>query len=156
MSWIMTALSLLDTGLNPQKLTIYSVCPTDLSLSPQIHPILNNCQWNHSPKFLSFFFNCSAYAQSWTVAHQAPLSMGFSRQEYWSGWSFPSPGNFPNPEIEPRSPTLQEILYHSATWEAPTYATSFLISLFMYILHFFWLKKKCSYYVSILSFFHYP
>ena len=43
----------------------------------------------------------------WTVAHQTPLSMGFSRQEYWSGLPFPSPGDLPNPEIEPRSPSLQ-------------------------------------------------
>ena len=43
----------------------------------------------------------------WTVAHQAPPSMGFSRQEYWSGLPFPSPGDLPNPGIEPRSPTLQ-------------------------------------------------
>ena len=43
----------------------------------------------------------------WTVARQAPLSMGFSRQEYWSGLPFPSPGHFPDPRIEPRSPLLQ-------------------------------------------------
>ena len=43
----------------------------------------------------------------WTVAHQASLSMGFSRQEYWSGLPFPSPGDLPNPEIKPMSPELQ-------------------------------------------------
>ena len=43
----------------------------------------------------------------WTVAHQAPLSMGFPRQEYWSGLPFPSPRDLPNPEIEPWSLTLQ-------------------------------------------------
>ena len=43
----------------------------------------------------------------WTVARQAPLFMGFSRQEYWSGLPFPSPGDLPDPGIEPRSPTLQ-------------------------------------------------
>ena len=43
----------------------------------------------------------------WTAAHQAPLSMGFSRQEYRSGLPFPSPGNLPDPGIEPRSPALQ-------------------------------------------------
>ena len=42
-----------------------------------------------------------------TAAHQAPPSMGFSRQEYWIGVPFPSPGYVPNPGIEPRSPTLQ-------------------------------------------------
>ena len=44
---------------------------------------------------------------SWTVAHQAPPSMEFSRHEYWSGLPFPSPGDLPDPGIEPRSPTLQ-------------------------------------------------
>ena len=43
----------------------------------------------------------------WTVAHQVPLSMEFSRQEYWSGLPFPSPGDLPDPGIEPGSPTLQ-------------------------------------------------
>ena len=43
----------------------------------------------------------------WTVAHQASLSMGFSGQEYRSGLPFPSPGDLPNPEIEPGSPALQ-------------------------------------------------
>ena len=42
----------------------------------------------------------------WAVACQAPLSMGFSREEYWSGLPFPSPGNLPDPEIEPTSPAL--------------------------------------------------
>ena len=43
----------------------------------------------------------------WTIAHQAPLSMGFSRQEYWSGLSCPLLRDLPNPGIKPRSPTLQ-------------------------------------------------
>ena len=47
------------------------------------------------------------FATLWTVAHQAPPSMGFSRQEYWSGLPFPSSGDLPDPGIEPRSPTLQ-------------------------------------------------
>ena len=47
------------------------------------------------------------FATLWTVARQAPLSMGFSRQEYWSGLPFPSPGDLLNPGIELRSPTLQ-------------------------------------------------
>ena len=47
------------------------------------------------------------FAAPWTVAHQAPPSMGFSRQEYWSGLPFPSPGDLPDPGIEPRSPALQ-------------------------------------------------
>ena len=43
----------------------------------------------------------------WSVAHQAPLFMEFSRQEYWSELTFPFPGDLPNPGIKPRSPTLQ-------------------------------------------------
>ena len=46
------------------------------------------------------------FVTPWTVAYQAPLSIGFSRQEYWSGLPFPSTGDLPNPGIEPRSPTL--------------------------------------------------
>ena len=46
------------------------------------------------------------FATLWTVTHQAPLSMGFSRQDYWSGLPFPSPGDLPNPGIEARSPAL--------------------------------------------------
>ena len=47
------------------------------------------------------------FATLWTVAHQAPRSVGFSRHEYGSGLPFPSPGNLPDPGIEPRSPVLQ-------------------------------------------------
>ena len=46
------------------------------------------------------------FATLWTAAHQALLSMGFSRQEYWSGWPCPPPGNLPNPGIELMSPAL--------------------------------------------------
>ena len=51
--------------------------------------------------------SCQTLANPWTVARQAPLSMGFSRQEYWSGLPFPSPGDLPNLGIEPRSPALK-------------------------------------------------
>ena len=47
------------------------------------------------------------FATPWTVAYQASLSMGFSRQEYWSGSPFPSPGDLPDPGIEPGSPALE-------------------------------------------------
>ena len=47
------------------------------------------------------------FATPWTVACQAPLSMEFSRQEYWSGLPIPSPEDLPDPGIEPRSPSLQ-------------------------------------------------
>ena len=47
------------------------------------------------------------FATPWTVAYQAPPPMGFSRQEYWSGLSFPFPGDLPDPRMEPGSPALQ-------------------------------------------------
>ena len=54
-------------------------------------------------------------ATPWTVAHQAPLSIGFPRQEHWSGLPLPSPGDLPDPEMEPESHvswTGRRILYH--------------------------------------------
>ena len=56
------------------------------------------CEWSRSVRL---------FATPWTVAYQALPSMGFSRQECWSGLPFPSPGDLPDPGIEPRSPTLQ-------------------------------------------------
>ena len=50
--------------------------------------------------------SCLTLATPWTVAYQASPSMGFSGQEYWSGLSFPSPGDPPDPGIEPGSPAL--------------------------------------------------
>ena len=60
-----------------------------------------------SHTFKKFHSGVSDLATPWTGAHQAPLSIKFSRQEYWSGLPFPSPGGLPNPGIEPGSPTLQ-------------------------------------------------
>ena len=57
----------------------------------------------------------------WTVVRQAPLSMEFSRQEYWSGLPFPSPGGLSDPGIEPRSPTLQADALQSELLGKPTY-----------------------------------
>ena len=48
-----------------------------------------------------------SFETPWAITHQAPLSMGFPRQEYWSGLPIPSPGDPPDPRIEPGSPTLQ-------------------------------------------------
>ena len=50
--------------------------------------------------------SCLTLCTPWTIAHQAPPSMGFSRQEHWSGLPFPSPGDLPNAEIEPGPPVL--------------------------------------------------
>ena len=54
-----------------------------------------------------FAKTCPTLATPWTVACQAPLSMGFSRQEYWNGLPFPSPGDLPDPGMEHRSSALQ-------------------------------------------------
>ena len=51
-----------------------------------------------------FVLSCSVVSNPWTVAHQISLSMEVSRSEYWSGLPFPSPGDLPNPVIEPISP----------------------------------------------------
>ena len=57
----------------------------------------------------------------WTVAHQSPLSMGFPKQEYWSGLSFPSPGDLPNPGTEPVSPALVGRLFTTEPPGKPLY-----------------------------------
>ena len=73
-------------------------------------------------RVLSHFSRAQLFAPIWTTAHQASLSMPFSRQEYWSGLPFPPPGDLPNPGIEPEpfmSPTLAGRFFTtSATWEA--------------------------------------
>ena len=68
---------------------------------------------------LSQFSHIWLFASPWTVTHQAPLSKGFFRQEYWSGLPFPPPGDLPNPGNEPASLSspARQILYHLATWE---------------------------------------
>ena len=63
------------------------------------------------------------FVASWTVAHQAPLSMEFSRQEYWSGLPFSSPGDLPSPGVKPSQVSYvscigRRILYPCPTWEA--------------------------------------
>ena len=80
--------------------------------------VLNNIQYKLR-FYLVLFLTSNGYGSSldikssltlvtpWTISHQAPLSMGFSRQEYWSGLLFPSPGYLPDPGIETRSPALQ-------------------------------------------------
>ena len=68
-------------------------------------PLEEEMKWRSEVKSLSYV---RLFVTPWTIAHQAALSMGFSRQEYWSGLPFPSAGDLPNPGIEAgRSPTLQ-------------------------------------------------
>ena len=68
---------------------------------------------------LSRFSPVQLFATPWTIAHQSPQSVGFSRQEYWSELPFPSPRDLPDPGIEPRSPALQEEALTSEPPEKP-------------------------------------
>ena len=61
------------------------------------------------------------FATPRNIAHQAPLCMEFSRQEFWSGLPFPSPGDLPNPRIEPRSLHSRQILYYLSCETSPTH-----------------------------------
>ena len=74
--------------------------------------------------------SCPTLATPWTIAHQAPLSMGFSRQGYWSGLPFPSPGDLPDPGIEPGSPALHvDSLPNELQGKLPCYRRKLLNSL---------------------------
>ena len=64
------------------------------------------------------------FVTPWTVAHQAPLSMGFSRQEYWSGLPFPPPGDLPNPGMEPESPAFPALAYKFFSTVSPVAAAA--------------------------------
>ena len=92
-------------------------------------------------------FSCKCYllshvrlfATPWTVAHQDPLSMGFSRQEYWSRFPCPPPGDLPDPGIKPTSlisPALAiELFTTSATWEARV-CVCVCVCVCVFIIHF--------------------
>ena len=84
------------------------------------------CKHSHHVCALSHFSRILLFATPWTVAPQAPLtplSMGFSRQEYWSGLPCPLPGDLPNPGIEPTSPALKADSLPSSHWGSPNTPT---------------------------------
>ena len=78
------------------------------------------------------------FVTPWTIAYQSPQSMEFSRQEYWSGLPFSSPGDLPDPGIEPGSPTLQADALPSEPLGKPNHslaaAAKSLTQIFYYIL----------------------
>ena len=79
---------------------------------------------------LSRFSRVRLCVTLWTVAHQAPLSMGFCRQECWNGLPCPPPGDLPNPGIEPGSSTLQADslpLSHQGSPNVHVYTTMYKI-----------------------------
>ena len=94
---------------------------------------------------LSRFGHVQLFATLWTVALQAPLSMGFSRQEYWSGLPFASPGDLPGLEIKPISlvsPVLAGWFFTTrATWEALYICVCRYIYMYIYTL---WLRNPAS------------
>ena len=90
----------LDSILKSRDIT----SPTKVHLvKAMVFPVvMYGCEKEKKVKFQL----CLTLCNPWTVAYQVPPSMGFSRQEYWSELlPFPSPGDLPNPDIEPRSPT---------------------------------------------------
>ena len=97
----------------------------------------------HKVKLLS---RVRLFAAPWTVAYQAPRSLGFSRQEHWSGLPFPSPGHLPNPGIEPGSPTFQadaltseppypQLYFLKENWFTESLMNPFTEKVFEYLLH---------------------
>ena len=98
------------------------------------------------------------FATQWTVACQAPLSMEFSRQEYWRGLPFPSPGYLPHPGIEPQSPALLADSSLSEPPGNPFYIWYGLISLILYLRSFSSLPASLSFDLLMASprafFFH--
>ena len=80
--------------------------------------IIKLLKWRSEVKSLS---RVQPFATPRTVAYKAPLSVEFSRQEYWSGLSFPSPGDLPDPGIEPGSPALQADSLPTELWRKPMY-----------------------------------
>ena len=92
---------LLDRKMRPRKVT----CPGQLLVSGRVSHLAQESVLL-STVCAQLLSRVQLFATSWTVAHQAPLSTGFPRQEYQSRLSFPSPGNLPNPGIEPASSAL--------------------------------------------------
>ena len=87
---------------------LFLISPASIRSLPFLSFMVPICVWN-VPLYvcmLSRFSHVQLFATLWTVACQAPLSMGFSRQQYWSGLPSPPPGDLPNPGIESLSPRL--------------------------------------------------
>ena len=95
-------------------------------------PTISSVKYTKMHTMLSRFSHVQPSSTLWTEACQAPLPMGFSRQEYWSGLPFPSPRDIPNPGIKPRSPALQAESLASEPPGKPTHskATSKCLGMF--------------------------
>ena len=94
--------------------------------------------------------SCLTLATPWTVAHQAPLSMEFSRQEYWSVLPFPPPGDLPDPGIEPRSPALQADDLLTELWGKPQAHSKLSLTILVILLN--WSFQHCVIWVMTSSY----
>ena len=89
-----------------------------------------------------------SFVTPWTVAHQTPLSMGFLRQEYWSGLPFPSPGDLPDPGIEPASP---ELAGGFLTTELPGKPSLVVIISIIHITHTYIYSSSESFHLCVIT-----
>ena len=83
---------------------------------------------------LSYSVISNSFVTLWTIARQAPLSMGFSREEYWSGLPFPSPGALSDPGTETRSPALTGGLFTTEPPGKPRMANLFILEITIHML----------------------
>ena len=88
---------------------VYKISNSKVSLSLSMHVCMHP----------QLFYCVQLFTNPWAVAYQAPLCMEFSRQEYWSGWPFPSPGNLPDPVIELMSPVSPALSGRFITTQPP-------------------------------------
>ena len=95
---------------------------------------------------LSHFSHVQLFVTLWTVTCQAPLSMGFSRWDYWSGLPWPSPGDLPNPRIKPESPVAPALAGRFFSTEPPGKPCYYFGLLF--IEHLLW-PKNCALYFTL-------
>ena len=125
-----------EIGVTPREV-MSLLCPLSCSLNSLY---LRDLIKSLSLLLFSHLSLVQFFAILWTVAHQVPLSIGFSRQEYWSGLPCPPPGDLPNPGVKPKSPALRSSL-HLYNF----YITSFISHCFTSEGHLFiWEQKRLS------------
>ena len=88
----------------PSKESLSSFCQLVVCVTAGVQQMLSELNSSLNPCTLSCFSRVQLFATPWTTVYQTALSMGFYRQDYWSGLPFPPPGNLLDPRIEPMSP----------------------------------------------------